>query len=633
MCGIAGVVNTSPGMPADRDLLTRMTESIRHRGPDDGGTWTEGPVGLGSRRLAVIDLSPNGHQPMTNEDGSLVIVFNGEIYNFQSLRSDLQARGHQFRSETDTETILHAYEEHGVDCLTLLRGMFAFAIWDRRRNSLFIGRDRVGKKPLYYRAGRDGFAFASEPKALLQDRSFTPVADPCAIDAFMTFGCVPGEMSAFSGLSRLLPGHWLRLEEGRLTIEPYWKLRYMPKRTIREHEALEEATHLLSEAVRLRMISDVPIGAHLSGGIDSSFVVGMMSRHSSRPVRTFSIGFDDSEYSELAYAREVAALFRTEHHELVVKPDAVSILPKMVWHYNEPFADSSALPSFYLCEMTRASVTVALNGDGGDETFLGYDRYRAMVLSQLWTAVPPPARAVVAHIARGMKPGSQKSTGERLRRFAAGLDQNASRRYASWMTLFDLDAKDALYSPEFRSALRQSEPARAVTCPFDCSDAGNVAEKAAYADSKMYLPDDLLVKMDIASMAHSLEVRSPLLDHVVVEFAALLPVELKLRGSIQKYLLRRLMAREFPVHLLHRKKMGFAVPLDRWFRGELRDMTADILLDARARQRGYFKPETVSRLLDEHVRGIARHHTKLWALLTLELWHRTFIDQPCPSSI
>ena len=485
MCGIAGVVNASTARPADRDLLTRMTESIRHRGPDDGGIWIEGPVGLGSRRLAIIDLSPNGHQPMTNEDGSLVIVFNGEIYNFQALRSDLQARGHQFRSETDTETILHAYEEHGVDCLTLLRGMFAFAIWDRRRNSLFIGRDRLGKKPLYYRAGRDGFAFASEPKALLQDRSFTPTADPGAIDAFMTFGCVPGEMSAFSGLSRLLPGHWLRLDEGRLTIERYWKLRYAPKRAISENAALEEAAHLLSEAVRLRMISDVPIGAHLSGGIDSSFVVGMMSRHSSRPVRTFSIGFDDLEYSELAYAREVAGLFGTEHHELLVKPDAASVLPQMVWHYNEPFADSSALPSFYLCEMTRSSVTVALNGDGGDETFLGYDRYRAMVLSQWWNAVPQPARALVARTARGMKPGSQKSTGERARRFAAGLDQNASRRYASWMTLFDPAAKDTLYSPEFRSAVGQSEAVRAVTCPFDCSDAGNVAEKAAYADSRM----------------------------------------------------------------------------------------------------------------------------------------------------
>jgi asparagine synthase (glutamine-hydrolysing) len=632
MCGIVGIVNTAGSHPVDSDLLTRMTESIRHRGPDDGGIWIEGPVGLGSRRLAVIDLSPKGHQPMTNEDGSLVIVFNGEIYNFQSLRADLAARGHQFRSDTDTETILHAYEEHGIDSLKLLRGMFAFAIWDRRRKSLFVGRDRLGKKPMYYRAGRESFSFASEPKALLQDRSFAAMANLNAIDAFLTLGYVPGEMSAFSGVSRLLPGHWMRLDGTGLTIEPYWKLRYTPKQAITKSEACAEATRVLDEAVRLRMISDVPIGAHLSGGIDSSFVVGMMSRHSSRPVRTFSIGFDDPDYSELVYARQVAEAFGTEHHELVVKPDTASILPKMVWHYNEPFADSSALPSFYLCQMTRTAVTVALNGDGGDETFLGYDRYRAMMLADRWSSVPPTARALVARTARAMKPGSQKSTTERARRFAAGLDQNPSQRYASWMTLFDRTAKEALYSDEFRSSVNIGESAAAITRSFDCSDATNVAERAAHTDSKTYLPDDLLVKMDIASMAHSLEVRSPLLDHVVVEFAASLPLELKLRGSIQKHLLRELMRKEFPPDVLRRKKMGFAVPIDRWFRGELHDMAADILLDGRARARGYFRSEAVSRLLNEHVRGVGRHPAKLWALLVLELWHRTFIDQRCPVS-
>jgi asparagine synthase (glutamine-hydrolysing) len=594
--------------------------------------WTEGPVGLGSRRLAVIDLSPKGHQPMTNEDGSLVIVFNGEIYNYQSLRTDLQARGHQFQSDTDTETILHAYEEYGAECVQLLRGMFAFAIWDRRAKSLFIARDRLGKKPLYYRFCRDGFSFASEPKALLQDASFRPSADPAAVDAFMTLGYVPGEMSAFKGLSRLLPGHRLRLLDGHLSIEPYWQLRYSPKSAITEGDACEQAAHLLAESVRLRMISDVPIGAHLSGGIDSSFVVGLMSQSSSRPVRTYSIGFDDPAYNELAYARQVAHLFGTEHHELVVKPDAAAVLPKMVWHYNEPYADSSALPSFYLCEMTRASVTVALNGDGGDETFLGYDRYRAMMLADRWRALPGSLRGVLARGARAVKPGAQKSTGERARRFAAGLDQPPSQRYGSWMTLFDTAAKDRLYTDEFRAAAAPLEPIRAVTGPFDTSDAANAAERAAYADSRSYLPDDLLVKMDIASMAHSLEVRSPLLDHVVVEFAASLPLDLKLRGPIQKYLLRTLMKGTFPDSLLRRKKMGFAVPIDRWFRGELQDFTADILLDTTARGRGYFKTDAVARLLDEHVRGVARHHAQLWALLSLELWHRTFIDRPCGST-
>jgi asparagine synthase (glutamine-hydrolysing) len=633
MCGIAGVLNASAERPIDRDLLTRMTDAIRHRGPDDSGVWIEGSVGLGTRRLAVIDLSPNGHQPMTNEDGSLVIAFNGEIYNFQSLRSELQARGHQFKSDTDTETILHAFEEHGIDCLQLLRGMFAFAIWDRRRKSLFIARDRLGKKPLYYRVGRDSFSFASEPKALLQDPSFKPSADPLAIDAFMTFGYVPGCMSAFTGLSRLPPAHWLRLESGRLTVERYWQLRYTPKSTLSEPEACAQADQLLSDAVRLRMISDVPIGAHLSGGIDSSLVVAMMSRHSSRPIRTFSIGFDDRAYSELPYARQVADLFGSEHHEFVVTASAASVLPKMVWHYNEPFADSSALPSFYLCEMTRTAVTVALNGDGGDETFLGYDRYRAAMLAQKWNALPRAARATLAEWARRVKAGPQKSSGERLRRFAAVLDQAPGRQYGAWMTLFDQQGKDALYSDEFRSAVAGADPLKAVDCAFSCTDAPTVAERAAYADSRTYLPDDLLVKMDIASMAHSLEVRSPLLDHVVVEFAASLPLELKLRGSIQKYLLRQIMRPVLPESVTRRRKMGFAVPLDRWFKGELHAMALDVLLDATARNRGYFRPEAVNRLLNEHERGIGRHHAKLWALLALELWHRMFLDQPCPGAV
>ena len=607
-----------------------MTEAIRHRGPDDGGIWTEGGVGLGSRRLAVIDLSPNGHQPMTNEDGSLVIVFNGEIYNFQSLRTDLQGRGHEFRSDTDTETLLHAYEDHGVDFLQSLRGMFALAIWDRRRNSLLIARDRLGKKPLYYRAGPEGFAFASEAKALLQDSSFSPRPDPFAIDAFMTLGCVPGHLSAFKELARLPPAHWLRLENGRITIERYWQLRYTPKSTLPEADACRQAGDLLSEAVRIRMISDVPIGAHLSGGVDSSLVVGLMSRHSSRPVKTFSIGFDDANYNELPYAKQVSKLFGTDHHELMVKPDAVAALPKMVWHYNEPFADSSALPSFYLCEMTRRSVTVALNGDGGDEVFLGYDRYRGALLAQKWKMMPGPARAAIAQWARRIKPGGQKSSRERIRRFAAALDLPAGYGYGAWMAVFDPAAKQAVYSEEFLATVGGSDPLESFDEAFASSDAANPAEQAAFADVSSYLPDDLLVKMDIASMAHSLEVRSPFLDHVVVEFAASLPLDLKIRGPVQKHVLRQLMRTSFPNELIERRKAGFAVPIEHWFKGELRDMAADVLLDARARSRGYFKPQAVQRLLDDHARGVARHQAKLWALLSLELWHRTFIDQPCP---
>ncbi len=405
--------------------------------------------------------------------------------------------------------------------------MFAFAIWDRRTKSLFIARDRVGKKPLYYRVDGDRFSFASEPKALLQDSSSRPSADPVAIDAYMSLGYVPGNKSAFTSFSRLLPGHWLRLDSDGLTVKSYWRLQYVPKTKISEDEACERGEELLSEAVRLRMISDVPIGAHLSGGIDSSFIVAMMRKHSGGPVRTFSIGFDDPDYSELNYAKQVSQLFQTEHHELIVKPDAVAVLPRMVWHYNEPFADSSALPAFYLCEMTRGSVTVALNGDGGDEAFLGYDRYRAMMVAQKWSSLPRQARKAVARVARHITAGPQKASRERVRRFVAGLDLMPADRYTAWMTLFDAPAKEALYSAEFLALVRGADPTRFVTCPFECVDVPNVAERAAYADTKSYLPDDLLVKMDIASMAHSLEVRSPLLDHVVLEFAASLPLELE----------------------------------------------------------------------------------------------------------
>jgi asparagine synthase (glutamine-hydrolysing) len=634
MCGIAGQLFHDPSRPVDPAIIRRMTDTLRHRGPDDEGVWSEGPVGLGSRRLAVIDLSPRGHMPMTNEDGSLRIVFNGEIYDFQHLRDELAAKGHVFRSDSDTEVILHLYEEHGPDLLARLRGMFAFALWDAPRRTLFVARDRLGKKPLFYAHDERGFVFGSEPKALLQAPDARAEVDPLAIHHYLTYGYVPSPFSAFRGMRKLPPAHYLTVCDGRLDVRRYWSLRYGPKHVADEDELADELVRLLEESVRLRMVSDVPLGALLSGGIDSSLIVALMRRLTSGPVRTFSIGFDQPAYDELVFARQVAERFQTEHHELIVKPDAAAILPRLVWHYNEPFADSSALPSFHLCAMARKSVTVALGGDGGDELFAGYDRFLATALAARLDFLPPALRAALAGGVRSLAAtGSPKSTIYRLGRFLDGLPLAPVQRYAGWLSVFDGASKHALYSDEFAAHVASVDSLDLLADVYRRSDATDFVEATLDADLQLFLPDDLLVKMDIASMACSLEVRSPLLDHRVVEFAARLPRRMKLRGLVQKHLLKRIMRGVLPEPILSRKKMGFAVPIDHWLRGELREMAYDVLLDRRALARGYFRADTLRRLLDEHSSEQAFHHHRLWSLLMLELWHRMFVDQPCPREL
>jgi asparagine synthase (glutamine-hydrolysing) len=631
MCGIAGVLHTDPARAADAALLDRMNRVLAHRGPDDAGIHREGPLGLATRRLAIIDLSARARQPMSNEDGSLTITFNGEIYNFQALRADLQRKGHAFRSDSDTEAILHLYEDEGVACLDHLRGMFAFALWDAKRRVLFAARDRLGKKPLVYYHDATTFLFASEPKAILQDPGVRTGPDPEAIHHFLTYGYVPSPWSAFRGIRKLPPAHYLLVRDGRLSVHRYWSLSYAPKRTESEAALAEELLALLEEAVRLRLISDVPLGALLSGGIDSSAVVALMRRLVSGPIRTFSIGFDQPEYDELAYARQVAVRFETDHRERVVKPDAVAVLPRLVWHYNEPFADSSALPSLYLAEMAREAVTVALNGDGGDEAFVGYQRYLATVLAGWQDRLPAWLRRALPRATRLLPAGGPKSAAHGIQRFAAGLALDRRRRYGHWLSVFDGDAKRELYTREFAAAVGSTDSLALLEAAYAASDAPGFLEATVHADVQLYLPDDLLVKMDIASMASSLEVRSPFLDHRVVEFAARLPARLKLRGLTQKYLVRQVMRTILPDPVLRRKKMGFGVPIDHWFRHELREMAYDLLLDARARQRGYLRPEVVRRYLDEHAQGRAHHHARLWSLLVLELWHRMFVDRPCPA--
>ena len=633
MCGIAGKLITTPGARVDAALVHRMTASLRHRGPDDEGVWTDGGVGLGSRRLAVIDLSARARQPLANEDGAIRVVFNGEIYNFRELRAELEGRGHQFRSDSDTEAVVHLYEEEGVECVRRLDGMFAFALWDARTRSLVLARDRLGQKPLYYCQDGDTVVFGSEPKALLQDPAVRAEPDQEAIHHYLTYGYVPSPWSAFKHIRKLAAAHYLVVRDGQTRSVRYWSLRYEPKRAGRESDLAAELDHLLGRAVERRLVADVPVGALLSGGLDSSAVVAMMRRATSGRIRTFSIGFDQPEYDERGHARSVASAFETDHEELVVRPDAAAMLPRLVYQYNEPFADSSALPTWCLTEMARRSVTVALSGDGGDESFLGYDRYVGAVVANRLDLLPRPARRLVAGAARRLRSRSATSLTTRVRRFASGLACDPARRYGRWLSIALDEHKRDLYTPEFAERWGGVDSLGLLEERWRSSGAHAAVEKLVHTDVEMYLADDLLVKMDIASMAHSLEVRSPLLDHHVVEFAASLPVSLKLRGLTPKYLLRRVMRGRLPPAVLTRRKMGFGVPMDRWLRGGLRELSHELLLGKTATERGYFNPATVRRYLDEHTTGRAQHHTRIWGLMVLELWQRMFIDRrPDPAT-
>jgi asparagine synthase (glutamine-hydrolysing) len=629
MCGISGKLYFDSTRPAERDVLERMNAVLAHRGPDDAGIHCDGQIGLAHRRLSIIDLSPAGHQPMANEDESIWIVFNGEIYNFPELRPDLAVRGHRFRSNTDTEVILHLYEEHGTECLRFLRGMFAFAIWDGPRRKLFLARDRLGKKPLCYQQDAHAFRFASEAKAILQDPDVQASPDPASVSQYLTFGYVPSPGSAFQGFRRLPPGHYLTCRDGHVQVARYWRLRRDRKSERSEEEWCREVLARLEKAVRLRMISDVPLGAFLSGGIDSSAVVALMSRISSGRVKTFSVGFEEPEYDELQHARVVAQRFGTEHHELVVRPDAVAILPKLAWHYDEPFGDSSAVPTYYVAEMTRRYVTVALNGDAGDENFGGYDRYVANLLAagfDRWPGSAAARRIIQQGLRRWRPTGRRTSLLYRGRRFLEGLVEPPERRYARWLCHFYGDRRRELLTPEFQSAAGDGDELAVMLDLYRATDARDFGEATLGVDAALYLPDDLLVKVDIASMAHALEARSPFLDHELMEFAATMPFDLKIRGRVKKYILKRALGNLLPQTILHRPKMGFGVPIDRWLRGELRELLVDTLLSPRALGRGYFTAAVVRRMVDEHVRGRASWHYLLWTLLMLELWHRTHID-------
>ena len=623
MCGIAGFLSADVTTPPSVEAVKTMCAQMTHRGPDQDGLLVSGPVALGHRRLSIIDLRPEGAQPMTNEDGTIAVVVNGEIYNFAELRSQLVAKGHHFKSRSDSEVCLHLYEELGIDFVERLRGMFALALWDSNAQRLVLARDRIGKKPLFYHVGPRGLAFASEVQALVASRLFAVEPDLDAIDAYLALQYVPAPESAFRHVQKLPPGHRLVATPGK--VEPakaYHQLRFDQLDCRSEGAIIERLRHELDEAVRIRMVADVPVGAFLSGGIDSSIVVALMARASSQRVKTFSVGFTEKDHSELPYARQVAELYHTEHHELSVVPDMTAVLPKLVRHYGEPFADASAVPTYYLCEHTRSLVTVALSGDGGDEGFAGYNRYRYARIARAISALPGPTAQLVSSLLSGVTlPRLQP-----VRDFGRRLLLGEVTRYLGLIGHFPYDDRQRIYSAAMRERFSHDRVAERFERRIAGGTALDAVSRLLELDTQTYLPDDILVKVDIASMAHSLEVRAPLVDQQLMCFVAGIPAKFKLKGLQQKALLKRAAEPWLPASILHRKKQGFGLPIDRWMREDLAPMAADLLLSPRSAQRGIFAPDAVRALIGDHQRGESRG-LQIWNLLMLELWFRTHIDQ------
>lgn len=632
MCGICGIVDYNNSSVVEQGLIERMCGFLRHRGPDDEGVVLlrgRAHVGLGHRRLSIIDLSRQGHQPMTNEDQSVWIVFNGEIYNFQELKKDLIAKGHKFLSAGDTEVILHLYEEFGESCLDKLRGMFAFAIWDKNKDSLFLARDRAGKKPLFYSLRNGVFSFASELSALSETGLIKKEVNPEAVDFYLSFGYIPAPLTIYKDVFKIPPAHKAVIRDARISCERYWDLSYRKIPVISERVAQEETLRLLREAVKERLYSDVPLGAFLSGGIDSSTIVALMSEVSGDKINTFSIGFTDADYDELSYARQVAKRFNTNHREFIVRPAALDVLGLLVEHYAEPYADSSAIPTYYVAQQTRNYVTVALSGDGGDESFAGYERYQAMIAAGLYKKLPFPLKWALQKTAALIPDtADQKSSIRRLKRLFDGMGLPDDSCYLRWVGIFDEKLKNLVYSDRFKRDFPDNQRSlQWLNLFFKKNTGDSLLDRLLYTDVNTYLPGDVLTKVDIASMANSLEVRAPFLDHRLMEFVASLPAKYKMRNFTKKYLLKRAVSGILPKNNIQRRKMGFGIPVGRWFRQDLKDFLRDTLFNKNAIGRGYFNPEAVKGMFDLHITRKADYTQQLWALLMLELWHRRFMDK------
>jgi len=626
MCGIAGIVGVPGNYIADAADVRRMCQTIIHRGPDDEGIYARGCAGLGMRRLSIIDLS-NGHQPIHNEDGTIWVVFNGEIYNFPELRPQLEAQGHHFYTNSDTEVIVHLYESYGLDCVRSLRGMFAFALWDERKQRLLLARDRFGKKPLHYAFSKNRLVFGSEIKALLAAEPELADIDADGLLSFFCFGYIPDPLTAFKQIHKLPPGHLLEFSNGKAQTCQYWDLpAYSEYEPTAEEECLRYLEQELTTAVRIRLASEVPLGALLSGGVDSSTVVALMARQSSRRVKTFSIGFSHQDFNEADQARAVARKFDTEHHELFVDPNIDETLDKLTGMIEEPFGDSSIVPTYHVCRLARQHVTVALSGDGGDELLAGYSRYTSH-LRRRWTRFLPVFpfgtgewyRNYVHPLIPTAFPG---------RRFAFNLALPSSERYLDSISVLPAGTRErSLFSRDFLAQAANADSPYSCVAQYRAKPASDPLNEMLYLDTKTYLPGDILTKVDRMSMANSLEVRAPLLDHHFAEWVARLSSKWKLRSGEPKYILKKLAERlGVPRDVLYRKKQGFSMPLVHWFRQKPMPALLEILLEPKTIQRGYLNEQGVRGLLHEHRNGIRDRSYELWHLLVFELWHRNFLE-------
>jgi asparagine synthase (glutamine-hydrolysing) len=620
MCGICGIANADPLETVDRSTLTRMRDIMSYRGPDDAGLLIDGPIGLGFRRLSIIDLA-TGQQPMANEDGSLQIIFNGEIYNYLELRKAYLEGKHRFSTTSDTEVILHLYEEFGEDCVRYLNGMFAFAIWDARSHRLFLARDRLGVKPLYYTVRNGTLLFASEIKSILQHEKAAVEVSGEGLDDFITFGYVQSPRTLFSGIERLPPGHTLVWREGRVSIRRYWDLQFAPDESLPETECGERLLELLGDSIRLRIRSDVPLGVLLSGGVDSSTIVGLLSR-SVGQIKTFSIGYDSGpDYNELDVARVVAARFGTDHHAMILNTSSFrDFISRFVYHMDEPVSDGSAIPLYFVSELASRHVKVVLSGDGADELFAGYAIYRKMLLMERYRQLPDLVRKTLLNpLLRRLVPLPKMNKYLHLSTLAL------ERRYLN-VHLYDIRLREHLYHHEFRRALNGYDPLDSIEEIYRQTDGWDTLSRLLYLDIRTWLADDILIKSDRMSMAASIEMREPYLDYRLVEFAARIPSAYKLHFGTSKHILKKSIGDLLPREILQRRKMGFPTPLARLLQKELHAYLVEVLRAPRSRCRGYFDVRFIDRLIEQHLRGEADHHAILWRLLILEEWHRNFVD-------
>jgi len=624
MCGIAGIMSFN-GRPVSSEEMGAMCTAMVHRGPDNEGFYIGPGVGLGMRRLSIIDLQ-TGHQPVHNEDGTVWVVFNGEIYNFRDLRRKLEQRGHVFSTATDTEVIVHLYEDFGPHCVEHLRGMFAFALWDGRRRQLLLARDRLGIKPLYYAEIAGRLLFASELKAILQLPEVERSLNWRAVGHLFTGLTTPPAESIIEGVRKLEPGHLLIASPGKAPqTERYWEVRFEPDYSRSEEDYAEELRERLEESIALHLVSDVPVGAFLSGGIDSSSVVATMARLAPGPVKTFSIGFLERDFNELGYARQVAKRFGTDHHELILEPNVVDILEDLAWHLDEPFGDPSAIPTFMVSKLAADYVTVVLSGDGGDELFAGYDKYLVEGRERSFRFVPARIRRLLGLLSRLMPEGM------RGRNLLRHFSLPEVERCLDNVTLFRLEDKQGLFRKEAFERLSHYDPFRLEAEELKRGD-GHWLTMLQSLDLKRYLPLDILTKVDRMSMAHSIEARVPLLDHKLVEFAATIPPELRLRNGTTKYIFKRALRGLLPDEIIDRPKRGFGIPLGRWFRGQLGDFVRELLLSETSRRRGIFNTAYIEQLVQRHAKGRDRD-LQLWTLISFELWCRTFLDRRSQSSL